>query len=98
MGLTREDLEQNVLRKSYECIRHDVPIVPAEEFHASLTILTTLAAAHGRFGSGADYLHQTVDCLAANGIHDAHLVALRERVLATTCGACRRAECHKIGA
>jgi cation transport protein ChaC len=215
MGLTREDLENDVLRKSYEHFKHDVPLVPEDEFHASLecilagwnptrdlwvfgygsliwnplfqyverklagihgfhrcfclrsrlgrgsvakpglvlgldfggccngvafriaarnvrhelklmwrremvlgsyaprwvkvragsthlraiafvvnhdhphyagklpleTIIAMLASAHGKFGSGADYLYQTVDCLAANGIHDALMppVFLRRR-------------------
>ena len=232
MGLTREDLENDVLRKSYEHLRHDVPLVPEDEFHASLeciladwnpardlwvfgygsliwnplfhyverrlatihgfhrrfclrsrlgrgsiakpglvlgldfggcctgvafriaarhvrhelklmwrremvlgsyaprwvktrvgskhlraiafvvnhghphyagrlpleTIITMLASAHGRFGSGADYLYQTVDCLAAHGIHDAHLAALRERVMMATGGVHQAVECPEVGA
>lgn len=232
MGLTRKDLENDVLRKSYEHLRHDVPLVPEAEFHASLerilagwnpardlwvfgygsliwnplfkfvehnlarihgfhrrfclrsrlgrgsvdkpglmlgldfggscngvafrvaahdvrhelklmwrremvlgsyaprwvkaragakhlraiafvvnhahphytgklplkTVIATLASAHGKFGSGADYLYQTVDCLAANGIHDAHLVALRERVMAATGGVHHPVECPEVGA
>lgn len=62
------------------------------------TVVSTLASAHGKFGSGADYLYQTVDCLIANGIHDPHLVALRERVLAATGGAHERVECPEMGA
>jgi cation transport protein ChaC len=62
------------------------------------TIIATLASAHGRFGSGADYLYQTVDCLAANGIHDAHLVALREQVMKATHGVHHPVECPEVGA
>ena len=232
MGLTREDLENDVLRKSYEHLRHNVPLVPEAEFHASLerilagwnpardlwifgygsliwnplfhyverrlacvhgfhrhfclrsrtgrgsienpglvlgldfggccngvafriaarhardelklvwrremtlgsyaprwvkvrasgkylraiafvvkhehphyagklpleTTIAILASAHGRFGSGADYLYQTVDCLAANGIHDAYLVALRERVMVATGGVHHPVECPEVGA
>ena len=36
MPLTREDLENDVLRKQYEGIRDHVPLVPVEAFHASL--------------------------------------------------------------
>lgn len=232
MGLTREDLENDVLRKSYEHLRHDVPLVPEDEFHASLenmlagwnpardlwvfgygsliwnplfkfvehklacihgfhrrfclrsrlgrgsvdkpglmlgldfggccngvafriaaravrhelklmwrremvlgsyaprwvkaragskhlraiafvvnhahphyagklplkTVIATLASAHGKFGSGADYLYQTVDCLATHGIHDAHLVALRDRVMAAAGGVHHPVECPEVGA
>ena len=232
MGLTREDLENDVLRKSFEPIRHDVPLVPEGEFHASLervldgwndagdlwlfaygsliwnplfpcverrlasihgfhrcfclrsrtgrgspdnpglvlgldlggccrgvafriaahharhelklvwrremvlgsyaprwvtartaagqeralafvinhehphyagklpldTIVTTLATAKGRFGSAADYLYQTVDCLANNGIHDAHLADLREQVMKITHGIHHPVECPEVGA
>jgi glutathione-specific gamma-glutamylcyclotransferase len=62
------------------------------------TVVSTLASARGKFGSGADYLFQTVDCLIANGIHDPHLVALRERVLAATGGTPQHIECPEIGA
>lgn len=62
------------------------------------TVSAMLASAHGRFGSGADYLYQTVDCLAANGIHDAHLVALRERVMAATGGVHHPVDCPEVGA
>ena len=61
-------------------------------------VVSTLASAHGRFGSGADYLYQTVDCLIANGIHDPHLIALRERVLAAAGGEHRRIGCPEAGA
>lgn len=232
MGLTREDLENDVLRKAYEPIRHDVPLVPEDEFHASLermlagwdptqdlwvfgygsliwnplfhfverrlanihgfhrcfclrsragrgsidnpglvlglefggrcngvafriaaaqvrhelkliwrremvlgsyaprwvtaraggerlrsiafvvnhrhphyagklppeTIIATLASASGRFGSAADYLYQTVDCLASNGIRDAHLVHLREQVMNATHGVHHTIECPEVGA
>lgn len=46
------------------------------------TIIEILATAHGRFGSCADYLFKTVDCLHQHGIHDARLSALRDRVKA----------------
>jgi len=62
------------------------------------TVIAMLASAHGRFGSAADYLYQTVDCLVANGIHDPHLVALRERVLAVAGAPHRPIGCPEIGA
>ena len=62
------------------------------------TIVRTLATAHGRFGSSADYLYQTVDCLASHGIHDAYLVALRERVMAAAGGVPHPVECPEVGA
>jgi len=36
MGLTREDLENDLLRKQYEGVREHVPLVPEDAFHASL--------------------------------------------------------------
>jgi len=36
MPLTREDLENDALRKQYENLRDHVPLVPEEQFHASL--------------------------------------------------------------
>lgn len=62
------------------------------------TIIRTLATAHGRLGSSADYLYQTVDCLADHGIHDAYLVALRERVMAAAGGVHHPVECPEVGA
>jgi cation transport protein ChaC len=62
------------------------------------TIITTLASAHGRYGSGADYLYQTVDCLEVNGIHDAHLVHLRDQVMQATHGVHHAVECPEVGA
>ena len=62
------------------------------------TIVRTLATAHGRFGSGADYLYQTVDCLASNGIHDAYLVRLRDQVMKATHGVHHPVECPEVGA
>jgi cation transport protein ChaC len=62
------------------------------------TVVTILASAQGRFGTCADYLHQTVDCLASNGIRDAHLAALSERVRAATSAMPRPVECPEIGA
>lgn len=62
------------------------------------TIITTLASAHGRYGSGADYLYKTVDCLATNGIHDAHLVQLRDQVMHATRGVHHAIECPEVGA
>ena len=41
MALTREDLENDALRKQYEGLRDHVPLVPEEQFNASLE--TTLA-------------------------------------------------------
>jgi cation transport protein ChaC len=41
MPLTREDLENDVLRKQYEGIRDHVPLVPVEAFHASLDAALT---------------------------------------------------------
>lgn len=43
-------------------------------------LIRILATACGKFGTCADYLCQTVDCLAASGIHDPHLVHLRALV------------------
>jgi cation transport protein ChaC len=62
------------------------------------TIIRTLATAHGRFGSSADYLYQTVDCLAAHGIHDAHLITLREQVMKTARGVHHPVGCPEVGA
>ena len=62
------------------------------------TIIAILASAHGRFGSGADYLYQTVDCLADNGIHDGYLVRLRDRVMKVTHGVHHPIDCPEIGA
>lgn len=36
MGLTREDLENDLLRRQYESVREHVPLVPEDAFHASL--------------------------------------------------------------
>ncbi|NBR28394.1 MAG: gamma-glutamylcyclotransferase [Betaproteobacteria bacterium] len=36
MALTREDLENDALRKQYENLRDHVPLVPEEQFNASL--------------------------------------------------------------
>jgi cation transport protein ChaC len=41
-----------------------------------------LASACGKFGTCADYLHQTVESLTSHGVNDAHLARLRRRVLA----------------
>jgi cation transport protein ChaC len=62
------------------------------------TVIATLASAHGKFGSGADYLYQTVDCLAAHGIHDAHLAALREHVMKAAGGMHHPVACPEVGA
>ena len=62
------------------------------------TIIKTLAKAKGRFGSGADYLYQTVDCLATHGIRDAYLTRLREQVMKLTHGVHHPIECPEIGA
>ena len=43
-------------------------------------IARTLSLACGHWGSGADYLHQTVLSLDAVGIHDGYLWELQERV------------------
>ncbi len=43
-------------------------------------VVEVLAHARGRLGSAAEYLFQTVDCLRANGVQDAPLFALAERV------------------
>ena len=45
-------------------------------------IALTLSRACGHWGSCAEYLHQTVLSLDANGIHDGHLWDLQERVAA----------------
>ena len=62
------------------------------------TVIKTLATAHGKFGSGADYLYQTVDCLANHGIHDSYLFKLRELVMKATHGVHHPIECPEIGA
>lgn len=62
------------------------------------TVITTLASAHGRFGSGADYLYQTVDCLTAHGIRDAHLTALSEQVMRAAGGVHHPVGCPEVGA
>jgi cation transport protein ChaC len=62
------------------------------------TVIATLASAHGKFGSGADYLYQTVDCLAAHGIRDAHLTVLREQVMKAAGGVHHPVECPEVGA
>jgi cation transport protein ChaC len=36
MGLTRQDLENDALRRQYESLRDHVPLVPEDAFHASL--------------------------------------------------------------
>jgi cation transport protein ChaC len=45
-------------------------------------LVETIATARGAFGSSAEYLFQTVDCLIAQGICDSRLARLREQVLA----------------
>ena len=62
------------------------------------TVTKILATAKGRFGSGADYLYQTVDCLAKHGIHDSYLSRLREHVMKLTHGVHHPVECPEIGA
>jgi cation transport protein ChaC len=61
-------------------------------------IIRILATAHGKFGSGADYLYQTVDCLAKHGIRDSYLSKLREQVMKITHGVHHPIECPEIGA
>ena len=62
------------------------------------TIIKTLATAHGKFGSGADYLYQTVDCLAKHGIRDKYLTHLRDQIMILTHGVHHPVECPEIGA
>ena len=62
------------------------------------TIIKILATAKGRFGSGADYLYQTVDCLGKHGIRDSYLSRLREQVMKLTHGVHHPIECPEIGA
>jgi len=62
------------------------------------TIAKTLATAKGKFGSGADYLYQTVDCLANYGIRDSYLSGLRERVMKLTHGVHHPVPCPEVGA
>jgi cation transport protein ChaC len=62
------------------------------------TIIKTLATAHGRFGSGADYLYQTVDCLAKHGVRDSYLSHLRDQVMKITHGVHHPVPCPEIGA
>ncbi len=45
-------------------------------------IAERLATACGHWGSGAEYLHQTIVCLEREGIHDPYLWDLQERVAA----------------
>jgi cation transport protein ChaC len=44
-------------------------------------VASMLATAHGRIGSGADYLYQTVDALSAHGLRDGYVERLRDRVV-----------------
>jgi len=44
------------------------------------TIAERLASACGHWGSGAEYLYQTITCLEREGIHDPYLWDLQERV------------------
>jgi cation transport protein ChaC len=62
------------------------------------TIIKTLARAKGRFGSGADYLYQTVDCLANHGIRDSYLTRLRGYVMKLTHGVHHPIGSPEIGA
>ena len=62
------------------------------------TIIKILATAKGKFGSGADYLYQTVDCLAKHGVRDAYLSHLREQVMKVTHGVHHPIPCPEIGA
>lgn len=62
------------------------------------TIVKTLATAKGKFGSGADYLYQTVDCLSKHGIRDSYLTMLREHVMKLTHGVHHAIECPEVGA
>ncbi len=62
------------------------------------TVIKTLATAKGRFGSGADYLYQTVDCLAKHGIRDSYLADLRDHVMKLTHGVHHPIPCPEIGA
>ena len=62
------------------------------------TVIKTLATAKGRFGSGADYLYQTVDCLADHGINDAYLTKLRIEVMKLTHGVHHPVACPETGA
>ena len=62
------------------------------------TVIRTLATAHGRLGSGADYLYQTVDCLADHGIDDKYLSRLRIEVMKATGGVHHPVPCPEFGA
>jgi glutathione-specific gamma-glutamylcyclotransferase len=62
------------------------------------TVIRTLATAHGKFGSGADYLYQAVDCLAKHGVRDTYLSQLREHVMKLTHGVHHPIPCPEIGA
>lgn len=61
-------------------------------------VIKTLATARGKFGSGADYLYKTVDCLADHGIRDKYLFKLRELVMKATHGVHHAVECPEVGA
>ena len=43
-------------------------------------VASCLAEARGLWGSGADYLLQTITAVEKEGIHDPHLWALQEQV------------------
>jgi cation transport protein ChaC len=61
-------------------------------------VVSVLARASGRLGSAAEYLFQTVDCLRANGVQDAPLFALAERVAALHARESAAGECPESGA
>lgn len=61
--------------------------LPADE------IVRVLAHAHGRLGTAAEYLFQTVECLRANGVQDEPLFALADRVARAMGGAPPTAGC-----
>ena len=62
-------------------------------------VAATLATCHGFGGTGAEYLFETVDCLTQHGIHDPHLVRLRDEVARTqTPSAGRPPGCPEAGA
>ncbi len=61
-------------------------------------VVEVLAHARGRLGSAAEYLFQTVDCLRANGVQDAPLFALAERVASLHARQAAVADCPEAGA
>ena len=69
---------ERTLRALAFVVNHRHPHYAGRLPHAE--VVRTLSTARGKFGSCAEYLHETVACLTASGIHDAHLVRLAREV------------------